>query len=233
MSRSRPVITNPAVKFFQWSGSKGELQYYDREKKKNISVPFPFVFLVLDQLSTITGYSEADENSFWSNEVRKVSEEPFIVKTAFKGRQFIKEEGLYKDLDVRNKGAKYAKSIYIMFDEGEGYVIGNIKASGAALTAWIEFCKTCIVENGKVVFTGKEKAKKGTNEYFVPSFEYAHSDNNENDIAIELDKELQSYLDIYLSKRGQTDKPEDDEVFIEGYDLPEGAKAIANEPGIE
>lgn len=196
MSRSNPTQTSPSRKFFDWSGGKGQLHWYDKEKQEKVEVRLPFEFLVLDELATITGYCDQDQSRYWSNEVRSVAKEEFIVKTS-KG---IKEAGLYSNLaDVRSKGAKYAKSIYIAYKEGDEYVIGNIKAYGAALTAWIEFGKTCKVENGKVVLTGKEEAKKGATTYFVPKFEYLSATADENEIAIDLDRELQAYLTKYFS----------------------------------
>ena len=142
MSRSSPTLTNPAKRFFEWSGGKGELSYYDKEKQERFTLPLPFDFLVLDELATITGWSDQDESRYWSNEVRSVAKEELNVRTV-KGT---KEVGLYKDLtQVRSKGAKYAQSVYIAYRDSNGgidqLVIGNIKMSGVALTAWIEFKK--------------------------------------------------------------------------------------------
>lgn len=196
MSRSNPTPTNPAKRFLTWKGSKGILVYWDKEKEAEVEVKLPFTFLVLDQLATITGYCEPDESSYWSNEVRSVAKEELTVKTS----RGTKQVGLYKDLaDVRSKGAKYAKSIYIAYFDGDEMVIGNIKASGAALTAWIEFSNKSVVANGKVTLTGAEEAKKGTTVYFVPTFEWSNSTSDDDQLAIELDKELQVYLSLYLS----------------------------------
>lgn len=196
MSRSNPTPTNPAKRFLSWKGSKGILVYWDKEKEAEVEVKLPFTFLVLDQLATITGYCEPDESSYWSNEVRSVGKEELTVKTS----RGTKQVGLYKDLaDVRSKGAKYAKSIYIAYFDGDEMVIGNIKASGAALTAWIEFSNKNVVANGKVTITGKEEAKKGTTVYFTPVFEWSNSTSDDDQLAIELDKELQVYLSLYLS----------------------------------
>lgn len=196
MSRSNPTPSNPARRFFTWKGSKGALVYWDKENAKEVEVKLPFEFLPLDQLATITGFCEPDESSYWSNEVRSVAREELTVKTA----RGTKQTGLYKDLaDVRSKGAKYAKSIYLAYKEDGEFVIGNLKASGAALTAWIELGNICKPENGKVILTGSEEAKKGATTYFTPKFEYSSADLDENEIAIDLDKELQVYLSQYLA----------------------------------
>jgi len=208
MSRSQPTLTNPAKRFFRWSGSKGKLTYYDKEAQKEIEVAFPFTFLVLDQLATMTGFHEQDQSTYWSNEVRSVAKEEFTVRTS-KG---VKQTGLYKDLaDVRAKGAKYAKSVYIAFyDKGELH-LGNLKASGAALTAWIELGKRHAVEHGKVRLNGAEAATKGATKYFVPTFEWDSSTSEEDSIAIELDKELQHYLGQYLNAARAISQPSDDQ----------------------
>lgn len=196
MSRSNPTPTNPAKKFFRWSGSKGELTWYDKDKQMELAMPLPFEFLVLDQLATITGFCEQDKSSYWSNEVRSIAKEEFDVRTS-KGT---KQTGLYSTLaNVRSKGAKYAKSIYIAYTEDNELVIGNIKASGAALTAWIEFSGNAVVANGKVILTGSNKATKGTTTFFVPTFEWENSTSEEDRHAVELDKQLQVYLSQYLA----------------------------------
>jgi hypothetical protein len=197
MSRSNPTLENPAKRFFTWKGGAGKLVWYDKEAKQEVEVKQPFSFMVLDQLATITGYDDKDESGYWSNEVRSVAKEPFTVKTA-KG---IKEVGLYKDLAVRKWGAKYAKSIYIAYKEGDVWVIGNLKASGAALTAWIEFGRKYNPNEGKVAIVASEEATKGATKYHIPVFEWSASDSNENDIAIGLDQTLQTYLNQYLTAR--------------------------------
>lgn len=219
MSRSQPVLTNPSKHFFRWSGSKGHLSYYDKELSEEVVVKLPFEFMPLDQLSTITGFCEQDKSSYWSNEVRSLRSE-LTVKTSMG----TKEVGLYKDLtEARAHGAKYAKSIYCAYTDSETgeYVIGNLKAYGAALTAWIEFCRNKVVENGKVILTGSTEDKKGTNKYYVPVFEYQSCEPLEQETAIKLDKELQVYLSVYLNAK---EEPSNDDVVIE--DIPDGQHEV-------
>lgn len=198
MSRSNPDLTNPAIRFFSWSGGKGKVVYWDKENKEEVEVKLPFVFLPLDQLATIKGYSKRDQSGYWANEVRNVTKEAFTVKTS-KGTQ---QEGLYKELaDVRAKGAKYTKSIYLIFKHEGEYAIGNFNASGSALTSWIELNNNYKVENGKVAITGKTHvpAANGISEYYIPTFEYKSCTPEENEIAIIKDRELQIYLNQYLA----------------------------------
>jgi hypothetical protein len=199
MSRSNPQLTNPATRFFEWSGSKGKLQFWDKEQEKNIEVPLPFKFAPLDQLSTITGYSKRDESGYWSNEVRNITNDKLIVKT----KHGVAQEGLYSELaDVRAKGAKYAKSIYIAYKTKQGWEIGNIKAHGSALSAWIDFTGTCVPENGMVTMDCGEATDAPTGEFYPPTFTYESCTPEENNIAIGLDRELQVYLKHYIVSSG-------------------------------
>ena len=219
MSRSQPIETNPAVKFFRWRGDDGVLDYYDKELKENVVVALPFEFLVLDELATITGFSKIDQSSYWSNEVRSTQREPFTVKTS----QGIKQTGLYAELtDVRAKGAKYARSIYIVYKDGDDYVMGNIKAAGACLTAWIDFCKQYNPQNGKCTLTGKVEGKNGKTVFYSPTFKYDSCTEAEQEQAIEADKRLQVYLTKYLAKNGAAEEPLTDP-FEETGDEPSQA----------
>ena len=81
--------------------------------------------------------------------------------------------------------------------------MGNIQASGVAVTAWIDFSRKNVVENGKVVLTGSTEGKKGKVTYQIPTFEYVHSTEAEDKIAVALDKELQIYLSQYLASSAE------------------------------
>lgn len=197
MSRSSPTLTNPAQHFIKWSGSRGQLEWYNKEKQQNIPIKMPFEFLVLDTLATVTGYSEQDKSGFWSNEVKSTIRQPLTVRT----KAGIQAQGLYADIKdvIKGKGAKFASSVYIAHKVNDEWIMGNLQISGAALSPWIDFAAQHKVENGKVIVTGKTEDKKGTNTFFIPVFEYAHSTPEEDGIANELDKELQIYLMQYFT----------------------------------
>lgn len=213
MSRSNPTLTNPSRHFIEWVGSKGQLSWYNKEKKENIPIKIPFEFMVLDELATIKGFSKRLNNSYYSNEVRSIMKEEFIVKVAGN----VIQTGLYKDLaDVRAKGAKYTKSIYIAHKVGTEYIIDNFNAGGSALSAWIEFSQNNVVTNGKVRLTGSTHvpAANGISEYYIPTFEYVSASPEENEVAIALDKELQIYLNQYLAV-AQFDRATQDDVQVQ------------------
>lgn len=229
MSLSNPTAKNPAVPYFmQWRGGEdggGRITYYDKENETDVEVPMPFSFIVLDELSTITGFSEKDHSGFWSNEVRNITKDELVVKT----KPGIVARGKYNDIaaDIKAKGAKYAKSIYIAFKDDSGeLVIGNLKATGASLTTWIEFQKKWDVEKCAVLLSGAKKAKKGSNVYFVPVFEGQELSEATKEAAKSLDREVQEYLSIYFSQPQETssatvsDEPtEEEDVEIEDTDI--------------
>lgn len=178
MSRSSPTLTNPAARFFEWRS--GKLSWYDKEKQESIPVKLPFTFLPLDQLHTITGYSDQDQSGYWSNETRSTRDD-FTVRT----KRGVKYVGAYKSeqgIAQVPAGAKYTKSVYIAYKEGANWLIGNIKLSGAALTAWIELSGAHNPEHGKVSLTGSVEGKKGATVYQVPTFEYSSATDEENSI---------------------------------------------------
>lgn len=207
MSLSRPNIKNPAVRFMQWRGGEaggGKVQYYDKETEENVDVPLPFTFLVLDELNTISGFNDNEKSSYWSNEVRNLMTDEFTVRT----KSGVKARGKYAELgDVKSRGAKYAKSVYIAYkDETGEMIISNLRLMGAALTAWIEFQKKFDVSKCAVSITAAKKAKKGATTYFMPIFEGREMSDTTRNEAIRLDVQLQAYLDSYFVRQPDMDE---------------------------
>lgn len=201
MSRSQPVAKNPSQRFMQWSGGKGNINYWDKENEEKVIVELPLTFLVLDELNTITGFSEADHSGFWSNEVKSLKQE-LVVKT----KAGTKVRGKYADISDQLKamGGKYTKSVYIAFYSNEKeLIIGNFKFSGASLTAWIEFNKKFDVYSCAVKIIGSKPEKKGATNYFTPVFSTVEvSTETENESKI-LDTELQRYLKVYRDQKDE------------------------------
>jgi hypothetical protein len=199
--------TNPA-KFFLKVKS-GAVTYYDKEAGENVDVPVPFEFIMLDQLGTIKGWSDADNSGYWSNEVKRSGTDEVTVRTS-KG---VKATGLWKDIksDPNVAGAKFNASVYIAHVSGDGLVISNIAFSGAALNAWIEFIqanKGVARGNSKVMLSGFSDAKKGAVKYKVPVFEVAPVSSDEVAAATALDKDLQLYFADYMNQK--QDEPKDE-----------------------
>lgn len=220
MSRSNPNLKNPAARFFQWRGGAdddgkggyvgGKVNYYDKETQQSIDVKLPFTFLVLDELNTVSGYCEPKKSSYYSNEVRNITKDVLTVKTGGGGgSQSVTEgRGTWAELaELKGRGAKYAKSVYIAFkDETGEFAIGNIKIMGAALTAWIEFQKKYNVEQCAVLMEVDPEVKtKGKTKYFMPHFDAREVSAETDAEAKKLDDQLQDYLSSYFNRDPDTD----------------------------
>ena len=191
--------SNPATKFLEWKSNEKCFVYYDKEAQKNVEVPLPFKFLVLDELHTIKGWNDASSSSIYSNEVKFISKEVMTVKP-FKGNEIAK--GLYKDIKdkVVAAGGHYTKSIYIMLEDGS---LANLQLKGSAVQKWGEFTqktRTRLVDEW-VVVAKAEDGKKGAVKFSTPSFSFANSiSDDEANMADEAFNILESYLKTYLAK---------------------------------
>lgn len=217
MSRSNPNenLVNPALRFYQWSGDSGSFSYWDKslgEKGEKVEVKVspksPFTFLVLETCHTIKGFSDSDQSGFWSNEVKDISKETLNVKTA-KGPV---ASGLYTNISekIKSLGAKYCQSVYIAIKgEGGKLEICNIQLTGAALSSWLDFCKSNKIMEVGVTVKGSTTGKKGKTVYEIPTFEAVKVSDETNNKAIELDVVLQSFLKEYFSKNATATPPAD------------------------
>ena len=193
MSLSNPTVSqNPATKFISFKGDTGEWYYYDKTKEENVVIKPPIYFIILDELSTVKGWSDQYSSGIYSNEVHTLSEQ-LTVKT-FKGGAMIK--GWYQDIknDVKALGGKYTKSIYAMLiHDDDNTELVNFQLSGAAFSAYLDY-KFKI--DGKVVgiLEEVEEAKKGSIKYFKPKFKLFKPKENLTEMATEMDKELQAYF---------------------------------------
>jgi hypothetical protein len=191
--------SNPATKFFDWKSNDKCFSYYDKEEQKNILVPLPFKFLVLDELHAVKGWNDATSSGIYSNEVKFISKEPMTVKP-FKGNEIAK--GLYKDIKekIQAAGGHYVKSIYIMLEDG---ALANIQFKGAAVQKWGEFTaktRTRLADEW-VVVDGVIDGKKGAVKFYTPDFKFEKSlSDSEADLADSAFDTLEAYLTTYLVK---------------------------------
>lgn len=203
MSRSNPTETspNPCHKWLEWSGKNGNIKYYDKESKTNVSVPFPFTFVLLDVLSCIKGWHDATESGIFSNEVRDTRAETFIVKS-FGGQEIA--EGFYKSISDRVKasGGHFSGSIYLAFKDEGRLIMGNLQLKGAALFAWSDFQKAnqAAIYKKAITITGSTEGKKGSVTYQAPTFGLIDLLPETNEEATKLDEKFQQYLSGYFKR---------------------------------
>ena len=199
MSRSNPVLQNPCKKFIQYKADEGKFSYYDKEAQVSVELPLPIYFVVLDELSTITGFCKKFESGIYSNEVHRLGDEIMRVRT-FKGGAYI--AGLYKDIkdNIVALGGKYTKSIYAML-LGEEPELVNLQLKGAAFSAWLD--KKANSDSYVIGIAGTYEDKNGATAYNVPVFEGFKLKKDVNDTAILMDTVLQRYLKEYKAQQGE------------------------------
>jgi hypothetical protein len=191
--------SNPATKFIEWKSNDKCFNYYDKEAQKNVEIPLPFKFLVLDELHCIKGWNDASSSNIYSNEVKFISKEVMTVKP-FKGNEIAK--GYYKDIKekVVAAGGHYTKSIYVMLEDGS---LANIQLKGSGVQKWGDFTQKTRnrLADEWVIVAKSEDGKKGAVKFSTPSFSFANSISDEEaNMADEAFNILESYLKTYLAK---------------------------------
>jgi hypothetical protein len=191
--------SNPTTKFIEWKSNDKCFNYYDKEAQKNVEIPLPFKFLVLDELHTIKGWNDASSSNIYSNEVKFISKEVMTVKP-FKGNEIAK--GYYKDIKekVVAAGGHYTKSIYVMLEDGS---LANISLKGSGVQKWGDFTQKTRnrLADEWVTVAKAEDGKKGAVKFSTPSFSFANSISDEEaNMADEAFNILESYLKTYLAK---------------------------------
>jgi hypothetical protein len=191
--------SNPATKFIDWKSNEKCFSYYDKEEAKNVLIPLPFTFLVLDELHTIKGWNDATSSNIYSNEVKFISKEVMTVKP-FKGNDIAK--GIYKDIKEKivAAGGHYTKSIYIMLEDG---TLANIQLKGSAVQKWGDFSqktKSRFADEW-VTVANVEEGKKGAVKFTTPLFSFQKSlTADESNLADTAFNTLETYLKAYLVK---------------------------------
>lgn len=204
MSRTNKTLDvqkNPCQHWMQWDSGNGCWKAYDKETKQNISYPSDTRFICLDALSTVTGFSDAFQKGYYSNEVRRLGQD--TIRAMCDGKEVAK--GLWKDIKIQVRDIKFAASVYVMAKLGNDYQLANLRLSGAAVTGWIEFTKSVggiSALFGDVVVTVTEvtQEKKGSVSYTVPRFSIVSRTLTPEAAAKadELDTQLQQFLEQYL-----------------------------------
>lgn len=203
MSRSNPKQQNPATKFIEWSGSKGEFYFYDKDANRNIEIEMPIFFMFLDELSCVSGYSEDKRQGIFSNEVRNLQHEKLNVRV-FKSGTI--EIGLWSDIKdrIKTQGGKFCKSVYALMLTNEGTELVNFRFTGSSFGGaddgggWINV--NWNKEKGGIQVKESIKGKKGATVFFSPKFEKVNVREEHDKLAIEADIILQKYLESYFNQ---------------------------------
>jgi len=221
----------PAEKYIWWSSDNKCFVYWDGEAKEEVQIGLPLKFIVLMERHTIKGFHDDSNSRIYSNEVEDITKDELTVKS-FEGGQIAKGQyGNIKDT-VQKAGGHYAKSIYILTDDGK---IWNVSLKGSAVFAWGEFTKkdkTQLITHS-VSCTDATEEKKGKIEYSVPVFEYGKKIPKK---AVEAADAAYDQLIESLSARAQSlakqatkdsEEEEEDEIETEeeeDHEMPDPAK---------
>lgn len=188
MSLSTPKLQNPCKKFIEFKGNDGVFQYWDKENKKNVQMELPMRFIVLDELSTITGYHEPLQTGLYSNEVHSVENQPLNIRSFKGGMRIVGKYSEIKDR-IKSVGAKFTKSVYIALVGDKGLEIANLKLSGAAFSSW------CDKEVETAISIERfADGKKGAVKFKIPVWEKWEPSSDDMTVAMAMDKELQEFL---------------------------------------
>lgn len=207
MSFSNPILENPCKKFIDFKSDDKQFVYWDKELGENgeqVIIPTPIYFIVLDELTTITGYYKEGDCGIYSNEIHFLKDEVLRVRTFKKGGPSI--VGLYDAIkdSIKAIGGKYTKSVYAMMIPTEGVPeLVNFRFRGAAFSAWLD---KKVNSSRQIVCIADEfiEEHNGKTVYNVPVFKAFNMKPEYRDMAVEMDKELQAFLKSYKSK--QTEK---------------------------
>lgn len=227
MSRSNnnAPLNNPATMFIDWDSEKGCFKTYDKVAKVNKEIKLPVRFYVLDELTTVKGFSDKTQGGIWSNEVKDITKQPLKVMSKGKDQKLVTlSEGLYTNIknDLVANGGKYTRSLYAaMLDENDDYQIVNFQLKGAAFSGWLDFVnehRNSILAD-EIICNDFKKEKKGATKYTIPVFSSEPASEEGNEAAIKLDVELQEYMKEYFNRSQASEYVTDTEgtVQTDGY----------------
>ena len=218
MSRSRPSnrVTSPVKHYFEWKGAastKGKMAFYDKEKGQEVLFP-TLTFVILDQLSTITGFCKPKRGGIRGTEVRSTKKEEMTVWIGKDKQPYTK--GLWADLKGSISGAKFARVLYIGIINSKGgpMEIAKFTVAKSAFGAWMDFLngEGDYKDNGKVDDRNPELGfrvagstmKVDPQEYYPPIYETFQLTPEQMAEADELDRQLQEYFDAKNESTGKS-----------------------------
>jgi hypothetical protein len=188
---------NPSTCFMEWEASTGRFRWWNKETSSYVYVAAPFTFIVLDELSTVKGWSKSHNSMIWSNEIRHMWE-PLNLQTSAGSIA----RGTYSEIRERVTGIRYCQSVYIAYkNHRQELVLGNFQLKGAALSAWLDFAAKRKLVGKTVSFVNPEKRQKNGSQYYVPVLCNREASQETLQLARGLYTTLQSYLAAYLERQ--------------------------------
>lgn len=194
---------NPAKYFASWDSTNKQFVYWDKTNKCNVEIKLPFAFIPLYKMVTLKGYNHKEGKSYWSNEVKDLSKEKFILKSKNNATKEIRTEfvGLYSDIKTMLDGkANYTESLYIGVKGANGQLeLANLQISTSALKPWINFIKNNDISKIAVQVASFTNEKNGAVNFTSPVYTPLPITPKSDAEAVALQQEIKAYLAEYLS----------------------------------
>ena len=93
------VLTNPAKFFIQWKSKDEAFIYYNKDKKVDVKMPKPFVFIPLSMAYTLKGYNQKKQKSYIANEIENIETDILTIRSYDVTKKPNTEwSGVFKDL---------------------------------------------------------------------------------------------------------------------------------------
>lgn len=200
---------NPAKYFAEWNSTEQCFSYWDKAEKKNILIPLPFTFLPLHRGVCIKGYSDPENTSYLSNEVKDINKDILNVRAYNNGTKKNTAfcSGLWNDIKDKVKiklGGKtgWSESLYsaVKNPTTKKLELVNVQLNGSGLTHWRDFIKDNDIWANAVQVKEVTNEKKGVNKYFAPKFSCVKIKKETDIEAAVLQKQIIAFLTDYYAK---------------------------------
>lgn len=208
------VLTNPVKFFIQWKSKEESFIYYNKDKKEDVKMPKPFVFIPLSMCFTLKGYNQKKQKSYISNEVENLESDILTIRSYDITKKANTEwSGVFKDLKkIMDDNIKYTISLYSGIKSKKGAMtLVNLQMNGAALFHWFEFAKKNDIWANAIKVEKDTDEVNGAVKYKAPVYEIAPLSKEDDVEAGKLQKEIESYLKDYFAKNKAANTPKLDE----------------------
>ena len=193
----------PYTKTIKWKSGNDAFEYYDGENNVAIEIES---FTVLEELVSVSGYSQNAKQGIWSNEVLSLDDDLHV-----KVGNDVVCSGKWKDIktEVAGKGGKFTNVVIALLPDGE---VVRLLFAGAGCSGWIGKKFNPMSLQCGVTFAGSYEDKNGSVTFNVPEFGKKPLSAEETEAAMEAWKSV----DAWLKDRGQQRPDEQDQSH--GYD---------------
>lgn len=208
------TLTNPAKFFIQWKSKEESFIYYNKEKKVDVKMPKPFVFIPLSMAYTLKGYNQKKQKSYISNEIENLETDILTIRSYDITKKATTEwSGVFKDVkEVMDDNIKYTISLYAAIKSKKGEMtLVNLQLNGAALFHWFEFAKKNDIWSSSIKVEKDTDEKNGAVNYKAPVYEISTISKADDVEAGKLQAEIEGYLKEYYAKNRATSTVKVDE----------------------